>query len=82
MRSSGPAFLPPGCRVRRVTPDDQPYCGAELLPHATMGDGSPRPIVCTRQLHGQDTLHHADEPADMYWNWQDAAGGWLNRTAP
>jgi hypothetical protein len=63
-----------------VTPDDQPYCGAELLPHATWPDGSPAPIVCTSPVHGMDVMHHSEQP-EMYWQWQDADGNWLRRPA-
>ncbi len=60
-----------------MTPDDQPYCGAELLPHATRPDGAPAPILCTRQLHGPDTMHYNDG-RHTYWRWQDADGNWLD----
>ena len=57
--------------------DDQPYCGAELLPHATSPDGSPAPVLCTRPVHGRDLRHHGEKP-EMYWQWQDSGGNWLH----
>jgi hypothetical protein len=59
-----------------MTPDDQPYCGAELLPHATAADGSAAPAVCTLPLHGQDIMHANGKCS---WAWQDARGNWLTR---
>jgi hypothetical protein len=56
--------------------DIQPYCGTELLPHATAPDGSPAPILCTRPLHGRD-IPHRNYEKNLYWGWQDAAGDWL-----
>ena len=59
-----------------MTSDDQPYCGAELLPHATYPDGSPVPTVCTRPLHGRD-IRHRDEEGIHFWQWQDADGNFV-----
>jgi hypothetical protein len=59
-----------------MTPDDQPYCGVELLPHAAGVDGTPAPVLCTRQMHGLGTMHGDDETG-MSWQWQDAGGNWL-----
>lgn len=59
-----------------MTADDQPWCGTELLPHATF-DGSPAPILCTRQVHGRDTWHRHEETGTG-WQWQDAEGNWLH----
>jgi hypothetical protein len=59
-----------------VTADDQPYCGAELLPHATFPDGSLAPTVCDRPVHAPGSMHHNDEDG-AWWRWQDAAGNWL-----
>jgi hypothetical protein len=58
-----------------MTPDDQPYCGVELLPHATFPDGSLAPTTCTRQLHGPDSMHCNDEQGTS-WQWQTADGAW------
>ena len=63
-----------------MAPDDQPYCGTELLPHATSPDGTPAPILCTRQLHGPGTMHRNDEHG-ISWRWQDAAGNWQRMPA-
>ena len=52
-------------------PDDQPYCGVELLPHAKDRDGLPAPILCDRPLHGRETMHWNRERG-TYWRWQDA----------
>lgn len=49
---------------------NQPYCGAEWLPHATFPGGSPAPILCDRPLHDRNTMHHNDE-LDSFWSWQD-----------
>lgn len=38
-----------------------PYCGAELLPHATLDDGSPAPVICTVEVHGAETGHCNEE---------------------
>ena len=43
------------------TPRTDPFCGEELVPHATFPDGSAAPIICTREPHGVDTWHHNDE---------------------
>jgi hypothetical protein len=58
-----------------VTSGDQPYCGAELLPHAKDHDGSTAPILCELPVHGRDTMHYNDE-RHTYWRWQDADGEW------
>ena len=60
-----------------MQPDDQPYCGAEMLPHATFADGSPAPTICTRPLHGLDSMHN-DEKHEASWQWQDAGGNWVH----
>jgi hypothetical protein len=50
--------------------DDDPYCGAELLPHATFPDGSPAPILCTLPVHGPEILHCNDELGTSWsWGW-------------
>ena len=64
-----------------MTPGDQPYCGAELLPHATLPGGSPAPVLCDLQLHGPDTMHGNDELRTS-WQWQDADGNWLRAAIP
>ena len=57
-----------------MTPDDQPYCGTELLPHATWPDGSPAPILCDLPVHGPGTLHHSSECGTSWsWGWNDKA---------
>ena len=63
-----------------MTPDDQPYCGAELLPHATYPDGSPAPILCTSEIHSRYFPHSNDEHKTQ-WRWQDTDGNWLSRPA-
>ncbi len=59
-----------------MMPDDQSYCGAELLPHAKAADGRPAPILCDLPLHGRDTMHRNLERG-TYWRWQDPAGNWV-----
>ena len=63
-----------------MTPDDQPYCGAELLPTGTFPDGSPAPILCDLPVHSQYVMHSNDE-LKTRWRWQDADGNWLSRPA-
>ena len=58
----------------------QPYCGEELLPHATFPDGSPAPIVCTSEPHSRHSMHRNDE-LKTSWRWQDADGNWLSEPA-
>jgi hypothetical protein len=67
-------------RLRAVILDIQPYCGAELLPHATAPDGSPAPILCTRPLHGLASAHRNEENG-VCWRWQDMDGAWLSGTS-
>jgi hypothetical protein len=62
-----------------MTPDDQPYCGVELLPHATFPDGSPAPTLCDRRLHGPDTWH-GNEELGTCWQWQDKDGNFAGGT--
>jgi hypothetical protein len=57
--------------------DEQPYCGTELLPHATAADGSAAPTLCDRETHGRDTWHSNAEQGSR-WRWQDAEGNWLD----
>lgn len=54
----------------------QPFCGVELLPLATLPDGSPAPIVCTADVHGIDLMHHNEE-LGTYWQWQAMPGGFI-----
>ena len=63
-----------------MTPDDQPYCGAELLPHATFPDGSPAPILCDLPVHSRYVMHSSNE-LKTSWRWQDADGNWLSKPA-
>lgn len=63
-----------------MTPDDWPYCGEELLPYATLPDGSPAPIICTSEPHGRYSMHTNDE-LKTSWRWQDADGNWLSSPA-
>lgn len=55
--------------------DDQPYCGAELLPHATFDDGSPAPILCDLPMHEKNVMHSNTELGTR-WRWQDKDGEW------
>jgi hypothetical protein len=59
---------------------DQPYCGEELLPHATAPDGTPAPVLCTLPVHDRYVSHQNDE-LKTSWRWQDADGNWLSRPA-
>ena len=63
-----------------MQPDDQPYCGAELLPHATFPDGSPAPILCDLPVHSRYVMHSSNE-LKTSWRWQDADGNWLSKPA-
>ena len=63
-----------------MQPDDQPWCGEELPPHATFPDGSPAPIVCTSEPHSRYVMHSNDE-LKTSWRWQDADGNWLSKPA-
>lgn len=58
-----------------MTPDEYPYCGEEMLPHATFADGSPAPIVCDLPIHGTDTMHQNAE-LRTWWMWQYADASW------
>ena len=60
-----------------VQADDQPWCGAEMLPHATLPDGTPAPILCTSEIHSRYSMHYSAECATS-WRWQDADGNWLS----
>lgn len=60
--------------------DGQPYCGEELLPHATLPDSSPAPILCTSELHSRYSPHSNDE-LKTTWRWQDKHGNWLSAPA-
>jgi hypothetical protein len=61
--------------THRIYEYGRPYCGAEFLPHATLPDGSPVPIVCDRPIHLSNSMHHNEE-LDTWWQWQDADGNW------
>jgi hypothetical protein len=52
-----------------------PFCGAELLPHAEMPDGSLAPLVCTLPAHPVGSMHYNDEEGTS-WQWQNADGSW------
>lgn len=43
-------------------------CGAELLPCATMPDGTPAPIVCTLCPHADAVWH---ENLELGTQWED-----------
>jgi hypothetical protein len=60
--------------------DFRPYCGEELLPHATHPDGTPAPILCTLEVHSRHVTHSNDE-LQTSWRWQDTDGNWLIRPA-
>jgi hypothetical protein len=60
--------------------DGQPYCGEELLPHATLPDGTPAPVLCTSEVHSRYS-NHSNEEVMVSWRWQDADGNWLSRPA-
>ncbi len=54
----------------------RPYCGAELLPHATYDDGTIAPIICDRPVHQTETRHYAGDMRTS-WQWQYADGTWM-----
>lgn len=58
-----------------MKPDDFPYCGVELLPHAAMPDGSAAPIVCTTGIHGPDVMHWNEELGTR-WGPKGARDPW------
>ena len=60
--------------------DEQPYCGEELLPHATCPDDTPAPILCTLPIHSRYVTHQNDE-LKTTWRWQDTHRNWLSRPA-
>lgn len=43
-------------------------CGAELLPHATIPDGTPVPIICTLHPHADAVWH---ENLELGTRWED-----------